>query len=51
MTPEEYELGQKCLREVGVEEPKILKVLLKRIFCHWHWYLGVISYILFLSGA
>jgi hypothetical protein len=52
MAPEEYELGLERMREVGVEEPKKMsKALLKRIVCHWHWYLGVISYILFLSGA
>ncbi|CAI6096152.1 hypothetical protein V2G26_007939 [Clonostachys chloroleuca] len=52
MTEKEYELGQLRMREVGVEPPKkITKAVLKRIFFHWHWYLGVLAYILFLSGA
>lgn len=40
------------MREVGVEEPKkITTALLKRILCRWHWYLGVLAYVLLLSGA
>lgn len=52
MTEAEYELGQLRMREAGVEAPKkISKALLRRIFLNWHWYLGVLPYILFLSGA
>lgn len=52
MTPAEYELGQQRMREVGVEPPqKISKKMLRRVFCHWHWYLGILAYVLFLSGA
>ncbi|KAG9258467.1 vitamin H transporter [Emericellopsis atlantica] len=52
MKEEEHALAQLRLREVGVEAPKkITKALLKRIFLRWHWYLGVLAYILFLSGA
>ena len=52
MTEDEYKLGQQRMREVGVAEPtKISKALLRRIFCHWHWYVGVLAYILVLSGA
>ncbi|KAM0334981.1 hypothetical protein ACHAQA_000015 [Verticillium albo-atrum] len=52
MTEKEHELGQLRMREAGVEAPKkITKALLKRIFCRWHWYVGVSAYVLFLSGA
>jgi hypothetical protein len=52
LTQEEHELGQRRMRDVGVEEPKkITWAMVKRIFCHWHWYVGVLAYILFLSGA
>lgn len=52
MTEDEYKLGQQRMREVGVAEPtKISKALLKRIFCHWHWFVGLLAYILFLSGV
>ncbi|KAH7031493.1 vitamin H transporter [Microdochium trichocladiopsis] len=52
MSEKELELGRLRMREAGVEEPKkIGKALLRRIFCHWHWYVGVMAYILFLSGA
>lgn len=52
MTEKERILAQKRMEEVGIEAPKkITKALLKRIFYHWHWYLGVLAYILFLSGS
>ncbi|EGY20575.1 hypothetical protein VD0002_g7407 [Verticillium dahliae] len=52
MTEKEHELGQLRMREAGVEAPKkITKALLRRIFCRWHWYIGVLAYVLFLSGA
>ncbi|KAF6819067.1 vitamin H transporter, partial [Colletotrichum musicola] len=52
LTQAEYELGQRRMRDVGVEEPKkITTRMLRRLFCHWHWYVGVLAYVLFLSGA
>jgi hypothetical protein len=52
MTEKEYRLGQVRMEEVGVAPPtKITRALLRRIFCHWHWYLGILAYVLFLSGA
>lgn len=52
MTEKEYELGQLRMREAGVEAPKkISKDVLKRLFLNWHWYLGIMAYVLFLSGA
>ncbi|GJC84372.1 vitamin H transporter [Colletotrichum liriopes] len=52
LSQKEYELGQRRMRDEGVEEPKKISVqMLKRLFCHWHWYVGVLAYVLFLSGA
>lgn len=52
MTEAEHKLGQQRMREVGVAEPtRISKALLRRIFLRWHWWVGVLSYILFLNGA
>lgn len=52
MTEAEHKLGQQRMREVGVAAPaKTSKALFKRIFCHWHWYVGVLAYVLFLNGA
>lgn len=51
MTPAEYELGQERMREAGVEAPqKISKKMLRRVFCHWHWYLGILASVLFLRA-
>ncbi|KAK6215238.1 vitamin H transporter [Colletotrichum tabaci] len=52
LSQSEYELGQRRMRDEGVEEPKkITAQMLRRLFCHWHWYVGVLAYVLFLSGA
>ncbi|KAL0934775.1 vitamin H transporter [Colletotrichum truncatum] len=52
LTQREHEIGQRRMREAGVEEPKkITTQMLRRLFCHWHWYVGVLAYVLFLSGA
>ncbi|TDZ51524.1 Pantothenate transporter liz1 [Colletotrichum trifolii] len=52
LTQREHEIGQRRMREEGIEEPnKITTRMLKRLFCHWHWYVGVLAYVLFLSGA
>lgn len=52
LTPEEHEIGQRRMREEGVEAPKkITPRMLRRVFCHWHWYVGVLAYVLFLSSA
>ena len=52
LTERDHELGQQRMREVGVEQPKkITMQMLKRLFCHWHWYVGVLAYVFFLSSS
>ncbi|KAL3296263.1 vitamin H transporter [Colletotrichum asianum] len=52
LTQEEHEIGQRRMREEGIEEPKKISMqMFKRVFGHWHWYIGVLAYVLFLSGA
>ncbi|KAJ2904062.1 Pantothenate transporter liz1-like protein 8 [Zalerion maritima] len=52
MTEAQHELGKKRMRDVGVEEPKrISKKMLSRLFKHWHWYLGTLAYVFFLSSS
>lgn len=52
LTERQYELGQRRMREVGVEAPKKISMqMLKRIFTRWHWYLGVLAYVFFLSSS
>jgi hypothetical protein len=52
LTEKQHEIGQRRMREVGVEAPKKISVrMLKRIFCHWHWYVGVLAYVFFLSSS
>jgi len=52
LTEAEHELGQRRMREAGVEAPKkITTRMLKRVFFHWHWYVGVLAYVFFLSSS
>lgn len=52
MTAAEHELGKKRMKSVGIEEPKKISMqMLKRLFTHWHWYVGVLAYVFFLSSS
>jgi len=52
LTTAQHELGQRRMREEGVEAPKKITMrMLRRIFCHWHWYVGVLAYVFFLSSS
>ena len=52
LTEEQHQMGQRRMREAGVEEPKkITFKMLKRLVRHWHWPLGVLAYVFFLSSA
>lgn len=52
LTTEQHELGRRRMREVGVESPKRITLqVLKRVFGHWHWYVGVLTYVFYLSST
>lgn len=55
MTEEQHAMGQRRMRDVGVEEPKRLSVkTFKTLLANrrWQWYgLGVLAYVLFLSSS
>ncbi|ORY68582.1 vitamin H transporter [Pseudomassariella vexata] len=52
LTQKQHELGQRRMHEVGVEAPKRISMkVIKRIFTHWHWYVGVLAYVFFLSSS
>jgi len=52
LTEAEHELGRRRVREAGVEAPRRLSTaVLRRLFCRWHWYVGTLAYIFFLSSS
>jgi uncharacterized membrane protein YbaN (DUF454 family) len=52
LTAEQHELARHRMREVGVETPKrITPKVLRRVFAHWHWYVGVLAYVFYLSST
>lgn len=52
MTEEEHALAQKRMQDIGVEQSKKISIkMLKRVFCHWHFYVGVLAYVFFLSSS
>jgi len=52
LTEEQHQLARRRMREAGVAEPgRISTAMLKRVFCRWHWWVGTLAYVFFLSSA
>lgn len=52
MTEEKHALAQKRMQDIGVEQSKEISIkMLKRVFCHWNFYVGVLAYVFFLSSS
>lgn len=52
MTEKEHAFAKKRMQDIGVKESqKISLRMLKRVFTRWHFYIGVLAYVFFLSSA
>lgn len=52
MSEREHVLARERMSAIGVESPKRLsKKMFRRLFCRWHWYVGALAYVFFLSSS